>query len=333
MPILLLIVKAQKTDSNEQVSLKSIKLGAAVDIKKLKTNSDYTNLVKKQFESLTPENDFKFNRLQKQYGVYSWDDADYLVGFCRDNNKRLHGHVLIFSDATPQWVQSFSGDFDSLLTSYVKTVVSRYKSSILSWDVVNEAFDNQGKFKENIWFRKLGPAYIEKAFRAANAANPNALLFYNDNQLESQPKRFSAIVSHLIGLRKNGVRVDGVGSQMHVKGYSYFNSQRTDKVFKTLYSNGFLIHISELDVGMNKQGLKRAFSPSELSQQQKVYSSIFSSYSRVPEQFRYGITFWGVGDSDSWLNQHYKLNDQPLLFDQNYRLKKNYQQLLDALQK
>lgn len=308
----------------------SYKIGVAIDVSKLKNNSLYRSTALREFNSFTPENAMKFNRLQKLEGVYDWNDSDFFVDFALRNKKRIHGHALIFDEATPDWVRSYNGDFDSLLVSYITTVVSRYKGAIQGWDVVNEAFDNSGNFKKTIWFKKLGPDYIKKAFIAAHKADPEALLFYNDNQLEFQAKRFNAVLSYLNKMKSEGVKIDGIGSQMHVKEYSYaINS--TDKVFQALVKNGYLIHISELDVGINKSGIRRPFISKEINSQISVYESIAKSYSKVPKKFQYGITFWGVSDSDTWLNSYYKLNDEPLLFDSNYKPKKVYEILKQKL--
>lgn len=315
--------EASMQDSATLYQNAAYKIGAAIDVSRLRNNALYRNTALREFNSFTPENALKFNRLQKNEGVYDFKDADYFVDFALKNKKRIHGHALLFGESTPDWVKTFKGNFDSLLVSYINTVVSRYKGSIQSWDVVNEAFDNNGDFKKTIWYEKLGPDYIKKAFIAAHKADPKALLFYNDNQLEFQEKRFYAVLSYLNKMKTEGVTIHGIGSQMHVKEYSY-GQNSTDKVFQQLAKNGYLIHISELDVGINKSGIKRPFLSTEVNNQMSVYESIVNSYNKVPKALQYGITFWGVSDNDTWLNNHYKLNDAPLLFDSNYKPKKIY---------
>lgn len=222
-------------------------------------------------------------------------------------------------------------------------IVAHYKGKVKAWDVANEVLADNGSLRvaantDNTtktapgyfsWNDKLGKDGPLTAFKYAVQADPDALLFINDYNLEFSRAKTDSIVSYVNYLKSKGAKVDGIGTQMHVD----INTNRAniDYMFTKLAATGLLVRVSELDVKMNPSG-KVEFSPEpvNLTYQAEMYKYIVESYiNNVPAAQRYGITIWGVDDKDSWLYKNGQ--DLPLLFDKNYAKKPAYSAVLQAL--
>lgn len=310
------------------------RFGAAVNNNLLRTRTAYRNVVIKEFNSLTAENAMKFNQLHPAENTYTWAEADYLVDFAQTNGKRVHGHTLIWHKNPPLWVQNFQGDaaaWDNLLKTHIQTVVARYKGKVASWDVVNEAVAENGSLRtESIWYQKLGPEFIEKSFIYAHQADPDALLFYNDYGHEFGPTKRTAIINLVNGLIQKGVPIHGIGLQMHTR-YTQSNANLSAAI-TTAAATGLKVHIAELDIAMNPDGIQDLTYSAGLAEQQKAkYEFIVRTYNAIPKNQQFGITTWNVGDSDSWIRGEYSRPDWPLPFDDNYNRKAAYQGILDGV--
>lgn len=303
-------------------------LGTCIDLRSLRINQQYRALAEDEFESITPELVFKADRIHPSQFLYDFTGADELVAFCAENNKRLHGHTLVWHEQLPSWIQTFpgnAGEWEALLRDHIQTVVSHFKGKTKAWDVVNEAFNDDGTLRNTVWFRNVGPAYIEKAFRYAAEADPEALLFYNDYSLELNPKKRKAVISFLNNLRMRGVKIDGIGLQMHVNIYFPEPSQVAEAL-KEVQAAGYLVHLSELDVSLYLKPPLSQISVSQhlLNRQASTAASIIRHYLELPDTLKYGVTFWGVADPHTWLNSRYGVKDYPLLFDDHYQAKPMY---------
>ncbi|CAM3780283.1 endo-1,4-beta-xylanase [Mucilaginibacter galii] len=232
---------------------------------------------------------------------------------------------------------------------YITTTMQRYAGKIKAWDVVNEAFVNNGQLRTNTNYTiptanttnefLYGPYigtkydnnnYILKAFQYAKAADPTALRFINDYNLETSKAKVDSMKALVMFINSKGALVDGLGTQMHVA----YNTTRTgiDYAFKTLASTGLKIRISELDVIANT-ARSATYVPSVTipSLQADMYKYIVQSYLKnVPAAQRYGITVWGVADTDSWLNTA-AAPDVPLLFDKNFKKKVTFSGFIQGL--
>ncbi|GAB2526962.1 endo-1,4-beta-xylanase [Spirosoma aerophilum] len=309
-------------------------LGVAVNSKLLATDSVYRNTVEREFNSLTSENALKMNRIHVAPDRFDWSQGDVIVNFARQTNKRMHGHTLVWHVAVPKWVETFQGDslaWENLLKTHIQTVISHYKGKIRSWDVVNEAFNDDGSLRETIWMKHLGPDYIARCYQYAHEADPSVLLFYNDFSLDIKPLKEAAVKAMLVNFKRRGIPIDGVGLQAHI---SIYNSDgKFRDCLADMASTGLLIHISELDIRLNPKKIK-VFSISDvlLKQQEQKYTAIVRAYrTAVPRKQQYGITIWSVGDKDSYLSNECKCPDAPLLFDSTYRKKLAYKGFMKAL--
>jgi len=309
--------------------------GAAVNVSLLKNNSNYRSLVIREFNSLTPENAMKTRFIHPQQNTYAWDDADYLVDFAEQHDMRVHGHTLIWYKNLPDWITNFQGDsvaWENIFKSHIQTVVNRYKGRIGSWDVVNEALNNEGTgLRSSLWLTKLGPNYIARAFQYAHEADPEALLFYNDYGNEYGPTKRNAIINLIKGLKNAGIPIHGVGMQMHTR------VNREDQfhalaIQNTATETGLLIHVAELDIAVNPDNdPDLLFTDALAMQQAQKYQHIVTTFKNINSSQRFGITTWNVADADSWIPVTYNRPDWPLPFDANYQRKPAYESIIDVL--
>lgn len=331
-------------------SVSSFPVGVAVDAGLLKNNRAYRNIVLKEYGSVTPENAAKIECLHPQENVFDFSEFDEIVDFGQKNEKRLHGVALIwheFSDL--EWVKNFRGDssaWEHMFKTHIQTVVGHYQGKVKSWDVVNEAFNDDGTIRVedktatdnfgSIWARNLGKDYMARAFQYAHEADPEAWLFYNDFELydSTKPNKIEAVIAMVNDLKKRGIPIHGLGMQMHI-GVSADNDAIT-RAMRQLAATGLQVHISELDILASdwKKDSSLVYTDELQKRQSDKYRFIAETYKQsVPPDQRYGITVWNVSDADSWIMSGFNLTDWPLPFDKNYHKKKAYDGFLEGLRR
>lgn len=315
-------------------------MGVSVDPTLLATKSAYRNRILKEHNSITAENAMKWGWLHPSEKVFKFDDADAIVAFAEQNKMRIHGHTLLWHN-NPTWISNFSGDslaWENLVKTHIQTVAAHFKGKVTSWDVVNEAFTDKGELRKgydsesSIWAAKLGNDYVARAFQYAAAADPNALLFYNDYGQESNPAKTQAIVAMVADFKKRGIPIHGLGLQMHIGIGNDIAGIET--ALKTLAATGLKIHLSELDINMSnfQKNPNLKYTDALAQQQREKYRLVAQAYRRlVPAAQQYGITNWNVGDGDSWIRQLIQPNDWPLPFDEGYLRKPAYFGFIEGL--
>ena len=281
----------------------------------------YKNVLKREFSTLTMENQLKWTKIQPQKGTYDWEGAEPHLAFAEANNMTIHGHALVWyteADALARpcyWLPyEDPADAEALMLSHIEKVMNRYKNRVEVWDVVNEAVASEGDGyrTENLYYKgmKAGvkdiPNYIRKAFRKADAVrkknDDDVLLLYNDFGFEWKGKvgeaKRSTTYEMLEQLLKEGVPIDGLGMQTHV---NYVNGNfyiDYDAIFnfatRVAQNLGLKVYITELDVRIpaNTEALRQ--------QQADVYAQILERFLRLPN--RGDFTLWGFTDKYSWLN-------------------------------
>ncbi len=311
------------------------KLGAAVKMYLLKEKY-YSDILKKEFASITPESEMKWNTVRPTEKQFVFDKGDRIVDFARQNGIRVHGTTLIWAKDSvyPKWLRNYKGDkaaWEKLFKTHIQTVVKHYKGKVASWDVVNEALTPDGGYKDCIWLRKLGKDYIARAYTYAHQADPDAKLFYNDYSQEFGGKKMAAILSLVAQAKKNKIPVHGLGFQLHTNTYND-NVELIENI-NAAAATGLLLHLSEVEV-QARRDMPNTFkmSKSLLNTQAAKYKAITKAYLAIPKKQQFGITTWGVGDADSFRNKDVKNHDHPLLFDLDYKPKPAYYAMLEALQ-
>src|SRR5580698_7748147 len=212
-------------------------------------------LIESQCNSISPENALKWQNVHPQPGKYNFDLTDKYVAFGQKHHMFIVGHNLVWHNQVPDWVfHDDKGnllDRDALLVrmkDHIDTVVGRYKGKIQSWDVVNEALNEDGTLRQSQWYKIIGPDYIEKAFQFAHEADPRVQLFYNDYNLENEPKRDGA-VALVKKLQADGIPVAGVGIQDH-DSLTFPAIDQEDATISAFAALGIKVAISELDINL-----------------------------------------------------------------------------------
>ncbi len=326
-----------QTDTTTLKNVSPFKIGAAIDVNLLRTNVLYRNTLVQQFSSITTENTLKWPSVHPFENTFDFSGGDLIADFCKSNNKRLHGHCLIWYQSNPAWLNNFSGDslaWETLFKTHIQSVVAHYKGEASGWDVVNEAFhDEDGSLRiqdikpgDNfddgcVWARHLGADYIARAFEYAHEADPSALLFYNDYGQEWSDRKTDSIIAMVEALKKKNIPINGLGIQMHTD----INSSNAGIInaIKKMAATGLLIHISELDIAVNPSNNAGINFTADLAKMQADKFAFIAQQFRtlVPADQQYGITTWNVGDKDSWIRSYLQHKDWPLLFDDGYARK------------
>ena len=309
-------------------------MGAAVSISLLQNRPAYRQIMSTEYSSITAENAMKFGALHPAPTTYSWTDADYLVAFARQNNLRVHGHTLLWYTSLPTWVTTFVGDstaWENLMRTHIQTVVTHFKGQVQSWDLVNEAVAYDGTLRPSIWRQHLCDRYIDRAFQYAHAADPAALLFYNDYGHEYSTARRTGILNLVNGLIARGVPIHGIGLQMHTS--TNISDASIATAITSAAATGLKVHIAELDISVNPAKTATAiFTPALAAAQKTKFKALAQAYKTLPAGQRHGITTWNVSDADSWRRGNCSCPEWPLPFDDNYQRKPAYDGLVEGLQ-
>lgn len=340
----------QKKETSEDVSLKGtfkdkFHVGAAIAVG-FENDSSSINLLQNQFNSIVAENCMKSGEIHPKEDEFYWDDADKFVTFGEENNMHIVGHNLVWHSQTPDWLFIDADGNDvtrevliQRMKDHIFAVVGRYKGRVKGWDVVNEALENNGSYRQSKWVKIIGEDFIELAFQFAHEADPEAELYYNDYSLNNPTKRDGA-VRLIQKLKQKGIKIDGIGMQAH---YRFdFSPEQFEASITSFSETGVNVMITELDLSVlpwasksasaniaDKEAYREKYDPyiaglpdSIELKQAEIYSNLFKVLIKHNEVIS-RVTFWGVNDGDSWKNDFpvKGRTDYPLLFDRNNNVK------------
>ena len=266
------------------------------------SDQPYRAALAKEFSSVSPENQMKWEFIHPEPGTYRFGPADAIVDFAKRNNQVVRGHTLLWHSQNPAWLNE--GDYTKaqlkqILRDHIKTVVGRYKGRIHQWDVANEIFDDQGNLRtqDNIWIRELGPGIIADAFRWTRQADPKAQLFFNDYNVESINAKSNAYYALIKDLLAQGVPVDGFSAQAHLSTRYGFPADLTDNL-RRFARLGLRTAITEVDVRMD---LPESGTPTaeQLAKQAEYYQRTLDACLSVSGCDSF--TIWGFTDKYSWV--------------------------------
>jgi endo-1,4-beta-xylanase len=313
-------------------------LGAAVTPEMVDPSDPHFRLLTKHYGVIVAGNAMKPESLQPREGVFRFAQADKLVAFADRTGTRLRGHTLVWHNQTPAWFFEDPDDPAKVaskalllqrLKDHITTVASHFAGEVDTWDVVNEVVSDRSGLRTgdegSRWYEIAGPDYIEAAFRAARAADPNAKLAINDYNLESDRTKQDTMVELVKGMKERGVPVDVVGLQGHISLYgpSVDDFRQAIERFSAL---GVKVQVTELDVSVYRGAseAKKDPTPDLMAQQARRYAELFAMFREEAAAGRLDmVVLWGTADDDTWLDNFPVLGrpDAPLLFDRNLQAK------------
>jgi GH35 family endo-1,4-beta-xylanase len=306
-------------------------IGAAVNVDALKADPAYAATLGRQYNSVTPENVMKWGLIHPQPTMWNFADADALVDFAQRSAQSVHGHTLIWHLELPSYINGSMSpaDAEAAMNTHIDTLVGRYRGRVASWDVVNEAVDDNGQLRASPWLSTRGMGYIAEAFRRARMADPNAILVYNDYGLETPGPKADGVANLLMSLKSANVPVDAVGLQFHVKAYDFASYRITENQLRTTIRRfggmNLKVYISELDVDVSDLDASQA---QRLAYQSQVYQRIAAICFEEPACE--AVRSWGFTDKYSWLNTP-TMQKYPLPFDESMMAKPAFAGLRDGL--
>lgn len=296
-------------------------------------------LLASEFSVIEAENAMKFGPIHPRQGheeaSYNFEDADKIVAFALKHKLKARGHTLVWHNQNPAWLTqgTFSPEeLSKTMENHILTVVRRYAGKIFAWDVVNEAFNDDGSMRSSIWHDKpgigqagKGTAYIERALRVARMADPGAKLYYNDYGAETLGKKADAIYSMAKDFLARGVPLDGIGFQAHL--ILPMNNADVlasiEKNFARFAELGLDIEITELDIRLPDG------SEANFKLQADFYRKFVALCAKQPKVRL--IQTWGVTDKYSWIPRAFRGMGWALLWDDKLEKKPAYYSVMEAL--
>lgn len=348
---------AQEVPPLKEVFRDHFRIGAALNAGQvIGRNPRAAELVAEQFNSISPENVMKWGPIHPQPDRYNFGPADTYVDFGTERGMFVVGHTLVWHSQTPSWVFE-DADGNPLtrealierMREHIHTVVGRYRGRVHGWDVVNEAVEEDGSLRQTPWLEIIGDDYLELAFRFAHEADPEAELYYNDFNAWKPSKR-DGIVRLVRELQARGAPIHAIGMQGHY-GIDYPITEVIEAAILAYSGLGLRVDVTEMDVDIlpnptGRQGSDiiwrigpaEGYDPfadglpiAEDHRLAKRYAELFALF--LKHRDRIGrVTFWGVGDGDSWFN-NWPIPGRtahPLLFDREYRPKTAFEVVVNA---
>ncbi len=328
------------TTLREVGTARGITIGTAADSQFL-SESSYATILGTEFSQLQAENEMKFGLIHPNAGnspsSYDFSGADALVTFAQAHNMVVRGHTLVWHQQIPAWVTTSGytpAQLNTVLQDHINTVMGHYAGKVYAWDVVNEAFadDGAGSLRSTPWYDNpgigyagLGTVYIEQVLRWAHTADPAAKLFYNDYSAETMNAKSNAIFAMASDFKTRGVPLDGIGFQMHID--LSFDTQANLDSFKSNLQRfaglGLTLHITEMDIRLSDS------TTASLTAQSKLYGEITTICVQQPSCKL--VQTWGFTDKHSWIPAAFPSHGWALLWDDNYQKKPAYSGVHDML--
>lgn len=306
-------------------------------------------LVPQQFNMITPENVMKAVIIHPEWGKYNFGPADKLVEYGKKHNIGINGHTLIWHSQLPPFVRHIqrADSFRMFFSEHINTIARRYHGKVFSWDVVNEALNEDGSLRKSVFLDKMGEDYITEAFRLTAAASPGTELYYNDYNNE-QPAKRAGCIALIKKVQAAGVRIDGVG----IQGHWHLGKVPLKDIEESIVQYaalGLKVMITELDIEV----LPRNFQGADVSQRMQAspalnpypnglpdsvqqqladdYEALFRLFLKHRDKVT-RVTFWGVNDGQSWLNGWpvRGRTNYPLLFDRAFQPKPAFFKVIAA---
>ncbi|MFL6078127.1 MAG: endo-1,4-beta-xylanase [Mycobacteriales bacterium] len=306
-------------------------------------NAPYAQVAAAQFSTVTPGNEMKWQVVEPTRGVFDWSGGDRLVAFAQAHHQLVRGHTLLWHNQLPTWLTTGVADgtisdaqLRDLLHQHITTEVTHFRGKIWQWDVANEFFTDSNPSMLNpndFWVSHLGTGVVADAFRWAHAADPHALLFYNDYNIAGEDgsnAKSDAAYAFVKQLRADGVPISGVGDQGHLDLQFGFPTKMTQDLQR--YANlGLKVAVTEADVrtfvnDATSQVPTNTLAPAA---QANYYDGMLKACLAVRECISF--TVWGFGDADSWVPGFFTGEGYAGIYDVNLQPKASYTALRQTL--
>ncbi|KIJ29289.1 glycoside hydrolase family 10 protein [Sphaerobolus stellatus SS14] len=299
--------------------------GTATDNPEL-TNASYVKQLENvlDFHQLTPANSMKWENTEPTQGNFTFAGGDQIVEQAEKHGQIMRGHNCVWHQQLADWVTD--GNFTkpellAIVENHCGTLVRHYRGKMYSWDVINECLNDDGTFRESIFFNTTGTDYIGVALRTARAADPHAKLYINDFNIEGQGAKSTAMINLVKSLQKEGVPIDGIGVQSHlIVGEVPSTMEQNLRDFAAL---GVEVAITELDIRMNLPA-----TPALLQQQKEDYTTVITACQNVPECI--GVTLWDWTDKFSWVPGTFAGQGAACPWDENFVKKPAYAGIIEG---
>jgi|SRR5579864_1604802 len=317
---------------------KGLLFGSATSKGRLQSDKDYANLIAEQCAIITPENELKMKPLRPSPDAFRFDDADWMVQWAESHNIQVHGHTLVYGEpnALPPWANGYlnRGNAKQVMVNHITTVMRRYAGKIRSWDVVNEALESNG-LKETVWTRTIGPEFLEIAYKTAGEADPNAMLVYNETNIEwaGQDSKRSGLLKLVRDLQSKKAPIHAVGIQSHLR-YEMggFDAGKMRKFLNQISDLGLKIRISELDC-------RERDSDVNVNDRDRTVAQYYADYlgAVLENKNVIAVETWNLTDRYTWLSHYAPRRDgqdvRPLPFDANLAPKPAYAAIAQAFER
>ena len=332
-------------------------MGAALNEQQiLGKDSTSLALIQSHFNSVVAENCMKMGPIHPEEGAFNFELADRFIEFANDLDMYTVGHCLVWHSQAPDW---FFTDEEGnevsrevlieRMKEHILTVAGRYKGKVDSWDVVNEAFEDDGSWRETPFYRIIGKDYLEMAFIFANEADPEAELIYNDYSMYHEGRR-DAVVELVRSLKEKGIRIDGVGMQAHY-GMDFPTLEAFEKSIVAFAETGVDVHITEMDISILPSPWSQT--GAEISKQADYQEKMNPYADGLPDSVDLAlnqrwvdffdlflkhqdkikrVTTWGISDLHSWKNNWpiRGRTNYPLLFDREFNPKPAVEEIIKS---
>lgn len=301
-------------------------------------------VIEKHFNSAVAENDMKSGPIHPEEGKYEFEVPDKFIEYTQEHDMYTVGHCLVWHSQAPRWFftdeQGHEVSREVLIErirSHIETVVGRYKGKVDAWDVVNEAFNDDGSWRETKFYEIIGEDYFKLAFKIAHEADPEAELLYNDYSMFNKGRR-EAVIRVVKEMQAEGVPIHGIGMQAHY-GMGFPTIEAFEESIVAFSETGLPVHITEFDIDVLPS--RRSIQGAEISEKE-AYEEMLNPYKNgLPDSVSIAlnerwmdffdvllkhhdkikrVTMWGLADHQSWKNGWpvRGRTNYPLLFDRNY---------------
>lgn len=286
-------------------------------------NDRYTGILGTEFNSITPGNALKWDSTEPSRGQFDFARADEHVDWGLANGQEVRGHTLVWHNQLPSWVGDVPADeLLDVMRHHITTEVDHFEGRLVHWDVVNEAFEEDGSRRQSVFQEKIGDDYIAEAFLAARAADPDVDLYYNDYNIAGVGAKSDAVYEMVRDFKERGVPIDGVGIQGHlILGQDLGSVQANLQRFADL---GVDVAITELDIRMD---LPR--DEAKDARQAEDYATVVGACLAVDRCV--GVTVWDFSDGHSWIPGVFPGQGAALIYDEDYEKKPSYHSTAEAL--